>query len=399
VLGTVGWTLALSIGQAHAATRTFAFTGAEQTFVVPAGVSTVHVVAVGGTGGPGSGVKGGTGARTSGDLQVMPGEVLYVEVAGNGQAEASGGGGGFNGGGGGGRGVGGGGGASDVRTAPRSMSLVPDTRVIVAAGGGGAAEGSGGPAGGDGSIGNAPDEEGHAGTASTGGAGGAGACGSTGDGGSGALGQGGDGGTGMTAIGDGGGGGGGYYGGGGGGGGCMSGGGGGGGGSSRAPAGGSTVVAASGAAPQIAITYTTPSVPDTVAPGILTFGLTHSTFRAAAKGPAASRAPVGTRVRYRLSEASSARFTVQRARKGRRKGRRCVAPTRKNRKAKRCTRYVRLKGGFTRVSQAGLNSFRLTGRLRGRKLAPGRYRLVLVATDAAKNKSKPKRAKFRIVRR
>jgi hypothetical protein len=104
-------------------------------------------------------------------------------------------------------------------------------------------------------------------------------------------------------------------------------------------------------------------------------------------------------VRYRVSEAGTARFTVERRAKGRKKGKRCVAPTKKNAKAKRCTRYVKLKGSFSRASTAGLNSFRFTGRLRGRKLRPGRYRLVMVAIDAAKNKSKPKRVKFRIVLR
>ena len=141
--------------------------------------------------------------------------------------------------------------------------------------------------------------------------------------------------------------------------------------------------------------------PDTVAPKVLSLGFVNGTFRAARKGGPISRnrPPVGTRVRYRVSEAGTARFTVERRAKGRKKGKRCVAPTKKNRKAKRCTRYVKLKGSFSRVSKAGLNSFRFTGRLRGKKLRPGRYRLVMVATDAAKNKSKPKRAKFRIVLR
>ena len=140
---------------------------------------------------------------------------------------------------------------------------------------------------------------------------------------------------------------------------------------------------------------------DTVAPSVLSLGFLNSTFRAASKGGSVARKkpPVGTRVRYRVSEAGRARFTIERRAKGRKKGRKCVAPTKKNRKAKRCTRYVRLKGSFSRASTAGLNSFRFTGRLRGKKLRPGRYRLVMVATDAAKNKSKPRRAKFRVVLR
>jgi hypothetical protein len=108
---------------------------------------------------------------------------------------------------------------------------------------------------------------------------------------------------------------------------------------------------------------------------------------------------VGARARYRLSEAATARFTVERAAKGRKKGRKCVAPSKKLRHARRCTRYLRLKGSFSRQSTAGLNGFRFTARLRGRKLRPGRYRLVLVATDAAGNKSKARRAAFRVVRR
>jgi hypothetical protein len=140
---------------------------------------------------------------------------------------------------------------------------------------------------------------------------------------------------------------------------------------------------------------------DTTAPSVLSLGFLNASFRAASHGGSIARKkrPVGTRVRYRLSEAATARYTIERRAKGRKKGHRCVAPTRKNRRARRCTRYVRLKGGFSRTSKAGLNSFRFTGRLRGKKLRPGRYRLVMVAVDAAKNKSTPRRAKFRIVLR
>jgi hypothetical protein len=136
-------------------------------------------------------------------------------------------------------------------------------------------------------------------------------------------------------------------------------------------------------------------------PSAMSLGFAKRTFRAASKGGSTSRkkAPVGSRVRYRLDKASTARFTIERRAPGRKKGHSCVKPTKKNRKAKHCTRYVKLKGSFSRTSTAGLNSFRFTGRLRGKKLRPARYRLVMVATDAAKNKSKPKRAKFRIVLR
>jgi hypothetical protein len=139
--------------------------------------------------------------------------------------------------------------------------------------------------------------------------------------------------------------------------------------------------------------------PDIVAPKVLKLGFTNKTFRAAAKGGSVARKarPVGTKVSYKLSEAASAKFTVERAAKGRKKGKKCVAPNSHNRRRKSCRRYKRLKGSFTRASTAGANSFRFTGRLRGKKLRPGSYRLVMVATDSAGNKSKPKRAQFRIV--
>src|SRR2546428_194872 len=72
-------------------------------------------------------------------------------------------------------------------------------------------------------------------------------------------------------------------------------------------------------------------------------------------------------------------------------------PTRRNRKKHRCKRLVRLKGGFTLTGKAGTNSFHFTGRLRGHKLKPGRYRLV--ATPVVNGvKGKPASVRFRIVR-
>jgi hypothetical protein len=44
-----------------------------------------------------------------------------------------------------------------------------------------------------------------------------------------------------------------------------------------------------------------------------------------------------------------------------------------------------------------MQRFRFTGRLRGRRLAPGRYLLVAAALDAAGNTSTAGRAPFRIL--
>ncbi len=209
-----------SAGGAQAAvTKTFGFTGDQQTFTVPDGVTSVHAVVTGAKGGTGaaSSNAGGFGARATADLAVTPGQVLIIVVGGPGAngSTGTGGTGGFNGGGTGGnagdvstsntgKGGGGGGGASDIRTTPLSLS----SRVITAAGGGGSGGFSGGGAGGG------PGGTGGTGTGVGGGAPGTGATpiapgagGGNGSGGS--AGIGGNGGSGAPAVGTGGGGGGG----------------------------------------------------------------------------------------------------------------------------------------------------------------------------------------------
>jgi hypothetical protein len=129
------FTTFLSFGQVY----TFNYTGAVQTWVVPAGVTSVQIEASGAQGNSNaSGVVGGKGGKVTGDLAVTPGTTLYIYVGGGGAISNAGG---FNGGGNGGNTTcaaalgGGGGGASDVRVGTDALA----TRVLVAAGGGGAA--------------------------------------------------------------------------------------------------------------------------------------------------------------------------------------------------------------------------------------------------------------------
>lgn len=107
----------------------------------------------------------------------------------------------------------------------------------------------------------------------------------------------------------------------------------------------------------------------------------------------------GGTIRYRLSEAATVTFGVERAAPGRRVGGRCLRPARANRARPRCTRYVPVPGRFTHRGRAGANSLPFPARLAGRRLAPGRYRLVAVARDAAGNRSAPRRTAFRVGRR
>jgi hypothetical protein len=84
------------------------------------------------------------------------------------------------------------------------------------------------------------------------------------------------------------------------------------------------------------------------------------------------------RVSYRLSEPATVLFTLRRA--IRRRGH---------------TRYVPMRGSFTRAGRLGDNRFRFTGRVGHRALKAGRYRLVATATDAAGNSAAPRAVRFR----
>jgi hypothetical protein len=119
---------------------TFNYTGAQQTWTVPNGVTSIIVEAWGAEGGTYFGA-GGKGGYSKGTLAVTPGETLYIYVGGAGSggningARANGG---WNGGGyanqydGSSYGTSGGG-ASDIRRGGTALS----NRVIVAGGGGG----------------------------------------------------------------------------------------------------------------------------------------------------------------------------------------------------------------------------------------------------------------------
>ena len=152
----------------------FVSTGSEQQFVVPPGVFSIGVSAVGGKGGAGatnsgSGGTGGAGAFGAvviGQLAVTPGQVLYLEVAGNGQSApdtGTAGAGGFNGG---------GGGVTSAAARPAAVAAarrtfararVPrssctlgtssDPRLLLAAGGGGGGAGLNGNGGAGGAAG------------------------------------------------------------------------------------------------------------------------------------------------------------------------------------------------------------------------------------------------------
>jgi CSLREA domain-containing protein len=143
-------------------------------------------------------------------------------------------------------------------------------------------------------------------------------------------------------------------------------------------------------------------VPDATKPALSALAIKPSAFRAAASGPSATakrhKPTVGAQVTFQLSETATVRFTVERARPGRRSGKKCTTPKARNRHAGHCTRYVKLRGSFTRSGTPGSNHFRFAGRIGGKRLPPGGYRLVAVAKDPAGNTGMAVRRAFRIMR-
>ncbi len=93
------------------------------------------------------------------------------------------------------------------------------------------------------------------------------------------------------------------------------------------------------------------------------------------KSPRAKRAR-RVRLSFQLASAATVTARIEKAASGRRVGKKCARPSRRNRKKRRCTRYVGV-ASRSLAGTAGANSVTL-GTIAGRKrLRAGRYRVVL----------------------
>ena len=99
----------------------------------------------------------------------------------------------------------------------------------------------------------------------------------------------------------------------------------------------------------------------------------------------AAKRRAGARISYALDEAATVTFTFKRI----------VQRVVRHRKR---TSYVPLRGSITDAGEAGGNSLRFSGRLRGRRLKRGLYRLVALPVDAAGNTGNAVYIRFRIIR-
>jgi hypothetical protein len=90
----------------------------------------------------------------------------------------------------------------------------------------------------------------------------------------------------------------------------------------------------------------------------------------------------GARVSFTLAAPTTVVLSVQRRGSGRKAGSRCVRPGPKNRRGKRCTLWIAVKGELRATGAAGPNSVRFNGKMGRAALRPGTYRLTATAVGA-----------------
>jgi streptogramin lyase len=140
-----------------------------------------------------------------------------------------------------------------------------------------------------------------------------------------------------------------------------------------------------------------------VAPVITKAAQSRVTWRAGNKLAQISRSkhrktPVGTTFSFSLNEQAAVSFSFTERIGGRKVKGKCVAQSRKNRRRHACKRTVTA-ARLSFAGHAGINKVAFQGRIsRSKKLAPGRYTLVITATNSAGQKSAPQTLTFTIVR-
>jgi CSLREA domain-containing protein len=146
----------------------------------------------------------------------------------------------------------------------------------------------------------------------------------------------------------------------------------------------------------------TPPIPDRVPPIVSDFVISARRFRIGRATRRTRSLPRATNFVFHLSERSLVKFAFERRAAGRRaRSGSCQRPSRRNRGGRRCMRWLRA-GSLADNLPDGTQSVRFDGDVtvggRGRTLRAGSYRVRVVATDGAGNRSAPVSGRFKIVR-
>jgi hypothetical protein len=137
------------------------------------------------------------------------------------------------------------------------------------------------------------------------------------------------------------------------------------------------------------------------APALSNVRQSHSRWRAGSARARISshgkrrKTPVGTTFSFTLNERATLTFTFTYTAAGREASHKCVALTSKNKRDRKCTRSA---GSLSLSAAQGAHKVSFDGRLRGsKKLAPGSYKVTIVATNSLRRSSHPKTLSFTIV--
>ncbi|MGH2960112.1 MAG: hypothetical protein ACRDKE_10950 [Solirubrobacterales bacterium] len=105
----------------------------------------------------------------------------------------------------------------------------------------------------------------------------------------------------------------------------------------------------------------------------------------------------GFTLTFTSSEAASLTAKFTKKGPGKKSGKSCKKPTKKNAKAKNCSRWVAVKGSIALNAVLGANTLVFKGKVGGKKLGAGTYRLTLTGSDATGNKLTPVVKTFKVV--
>jgi DNA-binding beta-propeller fold protein YncE len=133
-----------------------------------------------------------------------------------------------------------------------------------------------------------------------------------------------------------------------------------------------------------------PPPADTLAPTVSGFRVAPKRFRVG------SKKRQGSSFRFDLSEPAAVGIEIERARPGRLIGKRCRPTTPKLEAHRPCRIFKRRASLAFAGRSAGANAIRFSGRIGKRALRPGSYRATISPTDAAGNRSAPRRAAFKV---
>jgi len=118
------------------------------------------------------------------------------------------------------------------------------------------------------------------------------------------------------------------------------------------------------------------------------------TARPVAKG----RFPVGTTFSFGLNEPARVSLAFIQRRRGRKVRGKCVRPARHRHKQASCEQAV-TRGTLSFTGQPGRNRVSFRGRTsRSNTLDPGSYTVIITATNAASQRSKPRKLSFTVVK-